>query len=203
MLGFSRRQCLDERDWWRSHVHPDDRHLLEQTFARALEERGAQRCDHRCVTSGKAILWLHTSVHLADVPGEAPRFQGLSCDITAARTEQDQARELYDEARHAVELREQALAAVSHELKSPLATIMMASKILGDDELADRGPAARSVEVAKIRHATSRMERLVGDLPDFASIGAGCCAIVATPQDVAAIITESVASFEHTATRRG
>jgi PAS domain S-box-containing protein len=93
MLGFSRRQCLDERDWWRSHVHPDDRDLLEQTFARALAERGSQRCDHRCVTSTNAILWLHTSVHLADVPGEAPRFQGLSCDITAARIEQGRSRE--------------------------------------------------------------------------------------------------------------
>jgi PAS domain S-box-containing protein len=93
LLGFSRRQCLDERDWWRSHVHPDDRRLLEQTFARALAERGGQQCDHRCVTSDHAILWLHTSVHLADVPGGAPRFQGLSCDITAAKTEQDRTRD--------------------------------------------------------------------------------------------------------------
>lgn len=93
MLGFSRRQCLDERDWWRSHVHPDDRRLLEQTFARALGELVEQRCDIRVVTSDKAILWLHTSMHLADVPGEAPRFQGLSCDITAARTEQDRIRD--------------------------------------------------------------------------------------------------------------
>jgi PAS domain-containing protein len=85
IFGFSRRQCLDERDWWRSHAHPDDRHLLEQTCARALAERGSQQCDHRCVTASNAILWLHTSVHLADVPGEAPRFQGLSCVITAAR----------------------------------------------------------------------------------------------------------------------
>ena len=67
--------------------------LLEQTFARALAERDSQQCDHRCVTADNAILWLHTSVHLADVPGEAPRFQGLSCDITAARAEQDRRRD--------------------------------------------------------------------------------------------------------------
>jgi PAS domain S-box-containing protein len=93
LLGFSRRECLDERDWWMSHVHPDDRRLLEHTFARALAERGSQRCDHRVIAWDNAILWLHTSMHVADVPGEAPRFQGLSCDITAARTEQDRVRD--------------------------------------------------------------------------------------------------------------
>jgi PAS domain S-box-containing protein len=185
MLGFSRRQCLDERNWWRSHVHPDDHRLLEQTFERALAERGEQRCDLRVITSDKAIRWLHTSMHLADVPGEAPRFQGLSCDITVAKTDDGErdAREvalaeqlarrgalaieharLYDEARRAVELRDQALATVSDEMKSLLTTIMMASKILGEGEPAGDGRWTKSIAIAKIQHATDRMERLVDDL---------------------------------------
>lgn len=93
LLGFSRRECLDERNWWMSHVHPGDRQLLESTFASALAERGSQRCDHRVIASDSAILWLHTSVHVADMPGEPPRFQGLSYDITAARAEQDRTRD--------------------------------------------------------------------------------------------------------------
>jgi len=88
ICGFSCRECLDQRNWWQSHAHPDDRDLLDQSFARALSERGNRRFDHRVIASNKTIVWLRTSVRLADVPGETPRFQGLSYDITAAKAEQ-------------------------------------------------------------------------------------------------------------------
>lgn len=109
---------------------------------------------------------------------------------------------LYDDARRAVAVREQALAIVSHELKSPLMTIGLASEILGDNDMAGRDPGARSVAVAAIQRATGRMDRVIGDLLDFASIEAGC-AMVTSPQDVSSIIADSTASFEQVAARRG
>jgi signal transduction histidine kinase len=108
-----------------------------------------------------------------------------------------------DDERFLVAVREQALAIMSHELKSPLVTIALASEILGDNDLAGRDPGARSVAVAAIQRATGRMDRVIHDLLDFASIEAGGCAMATGPQDVSSIIAESTASFEQMAARRG
>jgi signal transduction histidine kinase len=237
LLGFSRRECLDEHDWWRSHVHPDDRDLLADTFARALVERGHQRCDHRIVAADATIRWLHTSVHLADVPGELPRLQGLSYDITATRGEPHRMQPRVAVARTAnpriegdtlaVELdgavtfvdeegasspghngagattSSRGLAAVTRELTSPLAAISLASRMLGRGKPGRRRRRTGLLAVARIRRATGRIQRLVDDVVDFASIEDGGLEIVIRPHGVAAIVAEVTASFERLARARG
>jgi PAS domain S-box-containing protein len=88
MLGFRPQSCLDELDWWSTHVHPHDREQLRQTFERALAEPGNQRCEHRCVASDGSIVWLRTSIHLIGAGGEPPLLQGVSFDVTVARAVQ-------------------------------------------------------------------------------------------------------------------
>lgn len=80
---------------------------------------------------------------------------------------------LYEQARHAIALREQTLAIVSHDLRTPLATIVMAASILADESMTSSRPGSRSLAAEKIQTAASRMDRMIGDLLDFASIEAG------------------------------
>jgi PAS domain S-box-containing protein len=93
MLGFTRQRCLDEPDWWDAHVHAVDRDRLRQTFERAIAEPGNKRCEHRCIAADGSVRWLRTSIHLVGTGGEPPHLQGVSFDITAARTAQEQVRE--------------------------------------------------------------------------------------------------------------
>jgi signal transduction histidine kinase len=109
---------------------------------------------------------------------------------------------LYEEARHAVALREQTLAMVSHDLRSPLATIVMASSMLHDEETTPLNMRSRILAAEKIQTAAERMDRMINDLLDFASIAAGRLSITMKQHDVAGVIAESVASFDALATRR-
>jgi len=93
MLGYPRRDCITEADWWTAHVHPEDHARLRQTFERALVEPGNKRCEHRCLAADGSLRWLRTSIHLVGVGDEPPHFQGVSFDITVARTAQEQVRE--------------------------------------------------------------------------------------------------------------
>jgi len=102
---------------------------------------------------------------------------------------------LYEQACRAVALRDQALAFASHDLRAPLQTIMLAGELLRDQEMvAGRWTAGHTVE--KIQNAAARMDRMIGDLVDVASIETGRFSIVMKPHAVAAIIDESTASFE-------
>ena len=93
MLGFSRQRCVDELGWWGAHVHPADRGALDQTFERALAEPDHQRCEHRCIAADGSVRWLRTSIHLVGDGDAPPHLRGVSFDITAARTAQEQVRE--------------------------------------------------------------------------------------------------------------
>ena len=106
---------------------------------------------------------------------------------------------LYEQARHAVALREQTLAIVSHDLRTPLATIMMASSMLGDDDLTRASPRSKALAIEKLQLAAERMDRMIDDLLDFASIEAGRLSLMARAHEVRGIIDEAVASFEATA----
>jgi len=105
---------------------------------------------------------------------------------------------LYAEAQQAVRVREQILAIVSHDLKNPLNTILMATSLLEKgvpDE--ERGGLPRTV--GRIQRAAYRMLRLIGDLLDFASIQAGRLAIKRELQEPGSIIQETLVSFESAA----
>ena len=109
---------------------------------------------------------------------------------------------LYEQARRALALRDETLAIVSHDLRAPLQTIVLASSLLREDETrAGRWTKGHTVE--RIEQAAERMDRMIGDLIDIASIDAGQLSVVKRPHGVAAIIEESTASFEAVANARG
>ena len=103
---------------------------------------------------------------------------------------------LCKEAQHAVQLREQILAIVSHDLRNPLGAILMTA-----DSLAQKGELPQAV--GRIQRSAKRMQRLIEDLLDFASIQAGHLAIKRQPQDAGSMIQETIASFEGVAQDKG
>ena len=106
----------------------------------------------------------------------------------------------YEEAQRAVRLREEVLAVVSHDLRNPLAAIHMAATLLllrlGGD------PRLRK-QVETIHRSSARMEHLISDLLDMASIQAGRLALEFRPEELGPILSEVLETHEPTARERG
>ena len=106
---------------------------------------------------------------------------------------------LYRDAERAVRLREEVLAVVSHDLRNPLSSINMSAAVLFK-----KAPDARTRKLLEtILRATGRMEHLIGDLLDMASIQAGRLAVDRATQDIAPIIAEAIEVAEPLATASG
>ncbi len=107
---------------------------------------------------------------------------------------------LYSEAQTAVRVRDDVLAVVSHDLRSPLQTMGLGATML--DQQCSADPAARRY-LETIRRSVDRMEHLINDLLDMASINAGRLAI--KPARVAAdlLLGEIVDMYEPLAAERG
>jgi signal transduction histidine kinase len=112
-----------------------------------------------------------------------------------AATAIDNAR-LYDDARRALQAREEILAIVTHDLRTPLAAVMTAACLLAtaDAEDPDAGRIRQRAET--IQRATRHMSRLVRDLGDLAQIDAGRLAIEKEVVDPVRLVREAVETLE-------
>lgn len=91
--------------------------------------------------------------------------------------------------------RREFLANVSHELKTPVASIQALAEALADGVAADPGQQRRyhGTIVAECRH----IDRLLGDLLDLAQLEAGELAIAPGRLDLAAFLENETAKYRH------
>nr|WP_258868164.1 HAMP domain-containing sensor histidine kinase [Alkalilimnicola ehrlichii] len=94
---------------------------------------------------------------------------------------------LFDASRRAVKLREKTLALVSHDLRSPLSVIGLSADMLrrrlNNESLANK-------QLQNISCAVSRMDRLISDLLDMASIQTGSLRIEWEERELAPFLEE-------------
>ena len=124
-----------------------------------------------------------------------------------ARMPMEEVTRLLDEARRATRCREETLAMVSHDLRSPLAVISAVADLLQrrfeepDSRLC---PADQRLgrQAEMIRRSVQRMDRLIGDLLDLASIDLGTLALDRGVYSLDSIGQEARDAFESQAVQR-
>jgi signal transduction histidine kinase len=99
--------------------------------------------------------------------------------------------------------RDDFLGIVSHDLRNLLGGIVLGADLLV--ERSDRGMSAEQIRTGatRIRRYAARMNRLIGDLVDVASIDAGKLMVTPVAADVSAVVAEAVDTFQGAATARG
>jgi signal transduction histidine kinase len=122
--------------------------------------------------------------------------------LRAGRAHAEEAGRLLGAAERAARAREQTLAIVSHDLRTPLSAIGTATELLrgelgdGAREAGLRGP------LEAIRRAVAGMTRLVGDLLDAASVDAGGLSLEPATHPAGQILLELRETFESQAAER-
>lgn len=199
LLGFPRLRWLDELNFLLERVHPDERAALDELLRKAKGGMD-QRCEHRFVHEDGRVVWFHTGVHRSDT-GTSTVLQGISVrlpsgphsDSTLAGTAQSAGQpgpEGLERGLRAARERDELLAAVSHDLKSPLNVILLTVANLSSLSSTD----GWAKELEQILRAAQRMDRLVRDLLDSARLEAGRLPFEAMSVDPAVLVEEAVAA---------
>lgn len=113
-------------------------------------------------------------------------------DLTSERAESDEV----------LATRDEVLQIVSHELRNMLGTISGMAALIEEDGDPSEGDSGTVAHARWIGRAAARMNRLLGDLTDVASIEAGTLALAAEMVDPAAIVSEAVSTFQLLAAER-
>jgi signal transduction histidine kinase len=97
--------------------------------------------------------------------------------------------------------RDDFLGIVSHDLRNLLGGIVMSAGLIADR--AAKGDGASLADTIRIERYAARMNRLIGDLVDVASIDAGKLAAAPASGDTTALLTEAVDLFQAAASAKG
>lgn len=127
------------------------------------------------------------------IPGDPPLVGGIATEITDRKRMEEALRD-------AVRMRDDVLAVVSHDLRSPVAAVQLSAALLLAQLAAD--PRARR-HVEMIARSCTRMETLIDDLLDTASIRAGRFELEMQRHIVDEVVSEALDLQEPLAIEKG
>ena len=174
-------------------IHPDDREPFRTGVQAAIEGVAPYALDFRVVWPDGSVHWTQGAGRvLRDGNGRAISMIGTGQDITERRHVEEQRDQLLLEERRAGEFREAFIDVISHELRTPITTILGLTQILARPGRAD-DPDSRAVLLEDVRAESERLHRLVEDLLVLSRAERGRLVIDAEPLQPRRLIERIVA----------
>ena len=84
LLGYPIEQWY-EKDFWVSHLHPDDRELAVNTCAALSKSTADFELEYRMVASSGKVVWVHDIVNCEHRDGKPAQLRGFLLDITTRK----------------------------------------------------------------------------------------------------------------------
>lgn len=179
ITGITPERWLAGPESWIDAIHPEDRDRIVGTYISAVEGREAWAAEYRMVTADGRTIWVHDETTLLhDSNGEPLFLQGVLSDITerrlaeeALRGSERREREAAKRLRSLDEMKNTFLAAVSHELRSPLTAILGLALTL--ERATDMQASDRADLLARLGTNARKLDRLLKDLLDIDRLSRG------------------------------
>ncbi|MBN3875558.1 PAS domain-containing protein [Nostoc sp. JL23] len=194
--GLSLEQILGQG--WISGVHPDDRQAAQSLWNNTVDCGSSYRHEYRFKrASDRSYRWhLVLGMPLKDQRGQVVKWFGTCTDIHDQKElevernrllAQEQAARA--EAERANRIKDEFLAVLSHELRSPLNPILGWTKLLQTRKFNETKTAQA---LATIERNAKLQTQLIDDLLDVAKILRGKLSIEATPVNLASVIESAI-----------
>ncbi len=186
---------------WINAVHPEDREHALKAFLIANERQEAYSTEFRLGRPDGGYSWvLDAAVPRFTESGQFEGYIGSAIDITERKqveTERDMVLQLEQTARAEAEranrIKDEFLAVLSHELRSPLNPILGWSQLL----LAGKLSAAKTTKALETIERNARLQsQLIEDLLDVSRILQGKLRLTVAPVNVATIILSALETVQ-------
>ncbi|MBW4581818.1 MAG: PAS domain S-box protein [Tildeniella nuda ZEHNDER 1965/U140] len=175
-----------QAEGWQTIVHPDDVPILGDRWLAAQAGSTYYRAEGRMRRRDGVYRWhLHQAVPLKDERGQVLKWFGTATDIDGQKLLEQQRDRLLEQeqtAREAAEnanrIKDEFLAVLSHELRSPLNPILGWSRLLQTSRLDE----AQTAEALKTIERNARLQaELIEDLLDVSRILQGKLSLNVAP----------------------
>ncbi|HEY9617953.1 MAG TPA: PAS domain S-box protein, partial [Microcoleaceae cyanobacterium] len=205
-IGLTVEQAIAQG--WLAAIHPEDRPATQEMWVDAIHHDHFYRTEYRLRrATDHSYRWhLVLGLPLKDPQGRVVKWFGTCTDIHDQKElelERDRLFQLERTAREAAEranrIKDEFLAVLSHELRSPLNPILGWSKLLQTRKL-NEAKAAEALATIE-RNAKVQMQ-LIDDLLDVAKILRGKLSLTMTSVNLATVVEAAIETVRTTVTAK-
>jgi PAS domain S-box-containing protein len=199
MLGYEEGELPGNFSTWEKLIHPDDKvWVMERLNAHLQDDSVPYKFEYRMLTKSGQWKWIanYGKVVLRDQQGNPLRMAGIHDDVTDRKLVEEERDRLLKleqaaraEAERANRIKDEFLAVLSHELRSPLNPILGWTKLLQTRKF-DETKTAEAL--ATIERNVKLQTQLIDDLLDVAKILRGKLSIDAAPVNLAFVIESAI-----------
>ncbi|HKY90362.1 MAG TPA: ATP-binding protein [Nevskiaceae bacterium] len=183
-----------------SHVLKGDRAAVHEAIDAALAHGRSFDLDFRVPNPDGTIRWVNAKGMSVARQDGSTRVIGVVSDVTGRMQAQEEREQLLNReqeartlAEAATRARDQFLAIVSHELRSPLSGIQSWTHVLESHIGQQASPALRRA-IAGVRTGVEQQVRLIDDLLDATRIMSGKLSLLREPVPLLPVVEAAVAS---------
>jgi PAS domain S-box-containing protein len=202
IAGVTPEQWLEDPELWLKLMDASERDEVRDSYTFAALSGLPWSAEYRMHRPDGRTIWVHdetTFLHAED--GTPLYLQGVIFDITerklaeqALRESEQRERDAAERLRALDEMKNTFLAAVSHELRSPLTSILGLSLTL--ERAPDIVDADRADLLRRLAQNASKLDRLLKDLLDIDRLNRGIVAPQYRVTDVGALARRTVESLD-------
>nr|MDO8116635.1 PAS domain-containing sensor histidine kinase [Candidatus Sigynarchaeota archaeon] len=182
-------------------AHPDDKEILQQEFKKGME-RGFFKLDVRICTKPQGTpIWLETFGRVI-VRDDGKKIISVSRDISKQKEMELLKDEEVERLKQLDELRKSFVSNATHELKTPLSSVIGAAEFLREHFSLDLpAPALRMMDL--IVSGARRLKGLIDHILDFSRLQMGKLALRKEPADLLEIVNNAMHDMEYLAEQKG
>ncbi len=174
---------------WLEALHPDDREPTRRFWTDSVAGRGAYDVEYRVRRWDGEYRWFKTrGVPIRDSQGGIFKWFGTCTDITDGKMAEEELRLAKDAAESANRAKDEFLANVSHEVRTPLNAILGMADLTLDTPLADE----QRRYLKTVKSAGENLLDMINDLLDFSKIAAGKIELDPTDFSARAVLADTL-----------
>ena len=200
LTGYTPQEWASEDDFFAQVLHPDDRERVLAAFEAAHRSGGLIQLEYRLIAKDGAVVWIHDDAAVARDPHGGPLYlQGYMADVTARKQAEVDLAKANERLLELDAMKDEFVASVSHELRSPLTSIRGYLELILDDGA--RLPDDTREYLGVVDRNADRLLSLVNDLLFVASVDAGRLQLEQTEVDLGDVILKSLQAAQPSALR--
>jgi PAS domain S-box-containing protein len=198
ILGFSAEEWIEAPGLWQERLHPVDRDRVLREQNRDV--RGGQRMlfEYRMVARDGEVVWIRDDAEVVEESGEMMLLQGVMYDFSEQKRAESKLREALDREREASQhlrkldaMKNSFLQAVSHDLRTPLTSILAGALTIENDQL-DLSSEERKDLAHRLAGNARKLNKMLSDLLDLDRLSRGILTPNRKPTDLAELVQRVV-----------